>query len=129
MTIEEAIRAHLTASPYPTVLGPRWYSHKAPQTPTEPYGVIYRVSPRPIMAHTGPAGIIERAMQLSLFGKQQSVVLGAGDALRRMINGFRGTMGGLDVRAVIWQNERYMFNETSGLHQVAHDFLFSYVEE
>lgn len=131
MTIEEGIQLYLTASPYPTALQNRWYKYKAPQgSSSSPltYGVISRVSVDPIQTHEGPPDFVQRRVQLSIWGKSQSDGAENADVLRRLLNGFVGTMGTLPVRAVHWASDGYFFEDTTQQHHFFQDFWFRYSE-
>lgn len=129
MTIEQGIQTFLTGSPYPLAVENRVYSHKAPQGGPEPYIVFWRITPGPRITHTGAPGLIEWSFQFSTFGKSQSAVLAIGDALRRLLHGYSGTMGSVKVRSVIWQTSIWRFNEASGMHGFAQDFRIQFVEQ
>lgn len=132
MTVEDGIKSFLMASPYPIAVENRVFSHKAPQASgqsvAEPYLVIYRISPTPRHVHAGPVPVIERLFQFSIFGRSQSAVLECADALRRLMDGYRGPMGSYDVSGVFWSGERMLLNETSGMHQAACDYRIHYRE-
>lgn len=127
-TIEDAIKSYLGTSPFPLLVEGRVFSHKAPQNAQQPYLILYRISASPKHTHRGGVPVIERLMQFSVFGSSQSEVLGIADSLRRLIDGYSGAMGSYAVRGVFWSNERSLYNETSGLHQLAADYTIHYVE-
>lgn len=128
VTFEDGIRSFLTGSPYPLAVQGRVYSHAAPQGPTQPYIVMYRIAVTPRHVHRGAPDLLERLMQFSIFGTSQSQVLGIADALRRLLAGYSGTMGSYTVAGVFWSGERSGFNEATRMHQIAADFRIQYFE-
>lgn len=128
MTIEDAIRSYLTGSPYPLIVGARVYSHRAPERPTTPYLVFFRISPEPIHSQTGPAGMIQRTFQFSAYSTVQSESLALGDAVRRLLDGFSGTMGALYVGSVLWRGDRMLFEDDTKLFHFSVDLRFQYYE-
>jgi hypothetical protein len=128
MTIEDGLKAFLGGSPYPLAVQSRVYSHKAPQNATAPYIVIYRISATPRHGHRGGVPTLERLFQFSVFSPSQSEAIGIADALRRLLDGYSGAMGSYSVRGAFWSNERALFNEVSGLHQIAADYTIQYRE-
>lgn len=129
MTIEEGIRAYLTSSPLPLAVGMRVYSQRAPAKPTTPYIVFSRIAVSPLMTHYGAPDTIRRTIQFSVFAATQSEALGIADALRKMLDGYKGLMGSVAVRAVFWRNEQYFYEDFTNLHHVPLDFEFQYVEQ
>lgn len=128
MTIEEAIRSYLTSSPYPLTVGARVYSHRAPQTPTQPYLVFYRVSPEPIHSQSGPSQLMQRTYQFSIYSSSQAAALSIGDALRTLLNGYSGMMGDVLVSSVLWRTDRMLWEDDTKLHHNAIDMRFQYRE-
>jgi hypothetical protein len=128
MTIEEAIRSYLTGSPYPLSVGGRVYSHRAPERPTAPYLVFFRISPEPIQSQTGPAGMIRRTYQFSAYSGIQSEALALGDSVRRLLDGFHGQMGSIYVASVLWQSDRVLYEEDVKLFHFSVDLRFQYYE-
>ena len=129
MTFEDGLKAFLTGSPYPLAVQGRVYSHAAPQNPGQPYIVIYRISPTPMITHRGGTPVITYLYQFSIFGTSQAAVLGIADSLRRLLHGFSGTMGSYTVPSVIWSGERSGFNDTTRMHQIAADYRIQYLDE
>lgn len=125
MTIEAALKAFLTGSPYPLALGARVYMHKAPQNAGDPYAVVYLIATTPLSAHTGRPGARREQLQVSVFGKSHEVTRGIGMSLQTMVDGYRGPMGDLYVTA-LFAGGRMTFNEATAVHQYAVDFQFSY---
>lgn len=126
MTFEDGLKSFLRSSPYALAVETRVYSHAAPQGVSEPYLVIYRIAPTPRMSHRGAPDLMTWLYQFSIFGRSQSQVLNIADSLRRLVNGYAGTMGSYTVSSVQWAGERPGFNATTKLHQVAADYSITY---
>lgn len=126
MTFEDALHAYLKGSPLPIAsVGARWYIYRAPERPTEPYGVIHHISPDPIHSHSGPSPLIVRDYQISLFSKDQTEVIAVADAVRTLLDGFSGTMSGLTV-VMLYRTEFYGYESDTTLHHKAIRFQVQY---
>jgi hypothetical protein len=131
VTFEAALQAYLTGSPYPTALQNRWYRYKAPQgssTSPNPYGVISRVSVDPLHAHSGPPSWVRRRVQLSVWSRSHETGADVADAVRRLLDGFVGTMGDVPVRQFLWTSDGYAFDEVTSQHHFHQDFRAEYIE-
>lgn len=134
MTIEDALKTFLRAG-----LGTeRVWAHKAPQnlSPSgDPYIVIFRISPTPRHGHTGPSPTIERRYQFSTFGSSQTATSALADDLRRLLDGYQGTISDgaspestLRISSSLWAGETYGFNDTTAMHHFAVDMQIKYRE-
>jgi hypothetical protein len=121
--IEDAIAAHLGAASLP--VGTRIYRLKAPQNPTQPYIVLYRISVTPGGAHTRFT-LDDKLIQISIFGTSQTSVLATADALKDLLHNYRGDMGEIEDVTVMLRNERTAYNDVTGVHHVAVDYAFKY---
>lgn len=136
MIIDEALRKLLR-----DLLGSdRVYSHRAPQSlpsPADaPYIVLYRVSPAPAHAHTGPNPTIEQRYQVSAYGKSQTATATFADDARRLINGWSGHVSdGLSpestmyLSSILWQSGTYGYNDDTERHHFSNDFAVRYRED
>jgi hypothetical protein len=128
MTIDDGIAAFLKAG----LSTDRVYSHRAPQNlPTalaDPaYIVFYRISAGPGHTHSGPiVKGIERTYQFSVFHMSQSVALAMADRLRRLMDGFRGLMGTVNVSGCFWAGETYSYTQESSMHGMNVDMRITY---
>lgn len=128
MTIEEAIFAYLSVQPSLSEVGDRIYPLGLPQTPTYP-AITYRPASTTIpMAHDGPGDFISRRIQFDCYDPDYATVKRVSKALRRAINGFKGTMGEVQVHGVFYITEVEDFGDVAEVERVAVDFKFNYKE-
>lgn len=98
MTIEEAIRSHLTATSALTALcGTRiyfWRSFQTESSANYPYIIYTRLGGDRIVVHSPVnPGIIESMFQFDVFGKTADSVRATERQLRRALETFPGTTG------------------------------------
>lgn len=130
MTIDDGLKAFLTASPYPIpAVGPRVYLHKAPQGAIDPYIVVYLISSEPLNSQRGTSDLRRESLQFSVFSPKQATTREVGLALCRLLSGFSGTMGTVPVTCCLQTNGRMLFNEATSVHQYALDFLIHYIDQ
>lgn len=128
MTIEDGLKDFFSGSPYPLSVGARVWNSRAPQQAITPYVVFYRVGATPRHSHGGRVPKVQRRYQFSAWATSQSDAQGIADTLRRMLDGFTGSMGDVTVASVFWAGEFSSFDETAKLHQVAEDFEVTFTE-
>lgn len=133
MTIEDAIKAVLTGSPYPLAVNARVWFQQAPERPTQPYIVFHHIYTEPLHVHSGsPMSTIIRVYQFSIFGLSQSAVSAIGNALRRLLDGYKGLMGGASgvlVAACLLVSEApFMYEPDTKLHHLPMDFRVIFYE-
>lgn len=125
MTIEDALKVFLRAR-----LGiDRVYSHKAPQSPVEPYVVFYEISPTPRHTHAGPFPTLEQRYQFSVYGKSQSATADLRNQVRQHLDGYRGLMGDVYVSGAHWAGGTYGYNDATGMHHFSADMQIRYREQ
>lgn len=127
------MKAHLTGSPYPLAVNARVWFQQAPERPTQPYIVFHHISTDPLHVHSGsPMTTIIRVYQFSIFGLSQSAVSAIGNALRLLLDGYRGLMGGAGgvyVAACLIQSQGpFMYEPDTKLHHLPLDFRVIFYE-
>jgi hypothetical protein len=133
MTIEDGLQALLTmASPLPIpAVGNRVYRYKAPQgssTSPQAYIVIFEVSLDPLHSHHGPPETLSRRLQLSVWSRSQSEGVSVRDALRRLLDGYVGPAGDVQISCCLLMAGRYGFDDVTGQHHFSQDFQIYYTE-
>ena len=132
MTIEDGLQALLTASPAPIPgIGSRVYRYKAPQgssTSPQAYIVIFEVSLDALRSHHGPPDTLSRRMQISVWSRSQSEGVIIRDALRRLLDGYAGMAGEVQIDCAFLMAGRYGFDDVTGQHHFSQDFQIYYRE-
>jgi len=105
-TIEEALRSYLANRSPALSFGSRVYSHKSIERPTTPYLVFFMFDVDPIQTQIGPPSIRRRSYQFSAFSEKQSEAMTGADEVRALLDGFRGSIAGIDVRAIHMTGQR-----------------------
>lgn len=132
---EEALRYFLTTAAL--AVGSNVFSAFAQQRPTTPYLVFVQISPTPLHTHSGPPspGILQRRYQFSIFDPSQSSSISIADALRVLLDGYRGSMAvsadpsaqQFSVKACLFVSQKYLYDAESRVHHQALDFFIQFV--
>jgi hypothetical protein len=126
-TLEEGIYAHLTGqAAFSELAGDRLYPQTLPQNPTYPAVRYLVASARLPMAHDGPGDLKSDRIQFDCYGASKQQVKQLVNAVRRILNGFRGTMGGVAVHGVFFLNEVDLYGDQSEVYRTSVDFKFNY---
>lgn len=126
--LEAGVRALLDAMS-PAVVN---YGMVAPDDQRAPF-VIYQVIDRTAdqWDHLrGPAGIADRRVQISSYAEGLAEVGTLAGRIRQALNGYRGTAGGVEIRACRLVNEIPGREETTDpkLYRVDQDYLITHTE-
>jgi len=92
----------------PTVVGlieDRLWNIHAETSDNTPYIVMSRVSTTEGLLHDGPSGLEDSIFQLALYAETVAELDTLRDALNNLLNGFRGTMGTVEVGFISFDNE------------------------
>jgi len=101
-----SLAAYIMADP--TVVGiieDRLYNIHADTTENTPYVVMSRIATTEELFLDGPSGMEDSIFQLALYAETVSELDTLRDALNDRLNGFRGTMGTVEVGMVAFGNE------------------------
>lgn len=119
---EDVLRSLLIST---NLCGNRVYVMLAPQSPApqpaQPYMVLAPTGPEPKHTHDGAVALLVRNYQVSIFDDSQSIVLGVGDSLAAMLDGFHGEYSGVQFA--------YIFFELQTTHQETETRLFQTITE
>ncbi len=127
-TIEAALRSYLANQSPQLSFGSRIYSHKSIERPAQPYLVFFLIDVDPLQTQSGPPSVRRRSYQFSSFSEVQSAAIGGADEIRALLDGFIGTMAGLDVRSIQLSGQRMSPMEPdTKLFQCSLDLMIQYL--
>lgn len=118
--LEEELAAYLAAN-VPAVSS-RIYPMRLPQGVTLPAITYLKVSGVRKHSLTGPAGSASPRMQVSCWGATYGAAKNLASLVRIAIDGYRGTMGAIEVGAILLLNEMDLIDPEPGFYQVILDF-------
>ena len=124
-TLDDAIRSDLANAGL--TFGARVYFHKSPERPTEPYVTFQLIDVDPLETQQGPPTLRRRLYQFSAFSQYQSAALAAVDEVRARYDGYRGTLAGVDVRAMLLIGQRMFYEDDTKLFNAQVDLRIQYV--
>ena len=132
MLIEQGLMTYILAQSAITALvGQRVYFVQAPQDVTKPYIVVTKISGVREHSHDGSNHLARPRFQLSAFSTTYANAKSIASALQTALQGYKGTMGGtggVAVGAVFYEDETDLYEENTGLYQVALDFFITHGE-
>lgn len=108
------------------LVGDRFSPIELPQGPTYPAVGYYQPSAvryRNIMS--GPSGRVVVRQSLQIFAKSYSELVSVREALRRRLDGFRGTMGSSVIGRTVLENEIEINEPNTTVYSVTQDYLIS----
>lgn len=109
-TIEEALRTVLIGNVGVSALvGTRVYPVVAPQGASLPAVVYQRISANRQHHLQGPSGLTQVRMQFTAIATTYSAMKALANALRQALDGYRNTVSGVFVQAVLSAGEREQF--------------------
>ena len=125
--LEEGIAAFLIAdATIGAVVDNRIYPLMIPQGAILPCLTYQRISTPRIVTHqsSGATGdLTNPRFQFDAWGVTQKEVKAISDALRAVLHGKRGAMGGVTIRAAIAENEEPEFDPDSELYRSRSDYI------
>lgn len=128
-TIEEALRTLVTTSAAFVQLGGLgWYPNLVPQNAKLPAVAYQVISTHPAHSHSGPVGLIKRNFQFTIDARSYAEVKKMSCTLRQVLDGYRGTVDGVVIGAILWQNENDGYFDESEITTVRQDYMIEYQE-
>ena len=127
MIIEQAVHDALVADA--TVLGlvsTRIYYIKAPQSVTNPYIAIQKISAPRLHTHSGSSGLVNSRFQLTIFATTYKGCKDIAVAIQAVLDNFVGTLAtlGMYVGNCLYDNETDLpFDDDLKLYGLAVDYL------
>lgn len=132
LTIEEALKAHLTANAgLVALIASRVYPVQLPQNPTLPAMVYNRISGERVQHMEGSSGLASPRFQFDSFGRTYAEAKGVSEALRLAVEGFSGTMGGVngpDVNSCLLQSDQDGYEDDLHVYWVSVDYIIWHTE-
>jgi hypothetical protein len=127
MFIETALTTYLLAQTSITALvSTRIYPAMAKQTVTKPYIIISRIDDPGTHTHDGPVAVGRARVQISAFAATWGSAQQIADAVEAVLDGLTGVIGGaggITVNPIFYDDQVYIYEEETGLHHVAQDYI------
>lgn len=129
MTLESELRTFTIAdAAVAAQVGARMHSMKLPQTPTLPAIVFQRIDTRREGELAGPDQLPRPRMQLRCWAASPSLAGSLAGAVRRRLDGYRGTWGSLVIGSCMCIDERDMDDPETGHSSVVQDYWIQFQE-
>jgi hypothetical protein len=129
VTIEEALVHKLTTtSTITTLIGTRIYPLVFPAGATMPCLVYQRISTPRIHTHEGASGLAQPRFQLTCWSATYGGAKALANAVREALDGFKGSIQGVQVGATFIQNELDQREADTKLYSVIQDYTISHQE-
>ena len=126
MVIEECLVSIITGGI--AALGTRVYPIRIPQNPTYPALAYQRISTPRIMSHSGASKLAKPRIQLTLWATSYSSLKTLSEALRALLVGYRGTVGGVSIQALFFDSERDEYDTETQIFQRFIDLIIHHSE-
>jgi hypothetical protein len=111
--------------------GSRVYPVNLPQKPTLPAISFHDISSVWVRDLSGPPTKVRRRIQIDAWANTHLEAQQLGDAIRRALNGFDGSMSGTHMGSV-WADNRFADSApeggVAGIYRVSQDFIFAATE-
>lgn len=129
MEIEQGIDSYLSGLAAVTnLIGDRLYPVNLPQNPTYPALTYTQISEISIVAHDGAGDLMMCRFQFDCFALSYAGVKALARALRRALDGFKGTMGEVTVPAVLFITALDAFEDPPKVFRIPADFTIQWKE-
>jgi len=134
MRIEEALCTYLVANnDIATAVGTRVYSFHSPQKAVLPFITYRRISTERLLTHDQTEqGLASPRFQFDIRAKTFASGLDTVEALRKALQGYKGTMGGVGgvgVGAALPALEQHDDEPDSDNYRITVDYIISHQEE
>ena len=121
-TIEKAIRSILVNNSTVKAITTRCYPGKIPQDPTYPLIVYYKVTGMRDHHLQGPSGLAHPRFQVEAWATTYDAAKTLANAIRTALDGYSGTVGTVDIRSILIESERDVYEDAVSCHRVIMDF-------
>lgn len=126
-SIDESLVSILTTSPAVTAIcGQRIYPLTARQTAVKPLVIYQRISSMRSRSHDGPSGLARQRFQFRCVGNGFAEARGLADAVRGALDGYQGTVAGVRIDAVLFENEMDMDDVALDAEATAYSVLMDF---
>lgn len=128
-TLEAELRTYtLAGATVAGLVGTRMHARMLPQTPTLPAVVYQRIDTRRQHDLAGPDGLPRARMQVTCWGETPAVAYSVADAVRKRLDGVKGTWGTVAIGACLCVGERDLDDSEANRSGVALDFMIQFQE-
>ena len=129
-TLMEGMVVHLMGDTGVTgIIGTRLYPMVVPQDAELPAAAYQQLSGPREHSHSGASGLVRARVQFTCMGASYNAAKDVAEALRLSLDGFKGSMGNVDVQAVFLDNEVDGYASTFEAAVTRVDFVVWYGEE
>ena len=129
MSIASDLRTFLLAdATLGGLIGTRLYPLKLPQDPTVPAMTFQWISGQRAHAADGAVGLASPRVQFDCWAETYLEVESVFEALRKRLDGFRGTAGASRVQGAFFETERDDYEDEARLYRRSADFFIWHEE-
>ncbi|MBL4702090.1 MAG: DUF3168 domain-containing protein [Phycisphaeraceae bacterium] len=123
MILEEGIFSHLSGNAAVSALvASRIHPVTLPQSVTFPALSYRRISGQRVNHLAGSSGLQHPRIQMSAWSKTYSQAKNITENVRLSLEGFRGTMGTIQVDGVVFLGDHDLYEDETELYHIASDF-------
>lgn len=108
--------------------GERIYPVVLPQGVTDPSIVYNRISAIGDHHMQGASGLTRTRMQVDAYATTHDAAASLADAIKEVLDGYRGLMGSVTVQGVFFDTEREDYQDDVKLYRVSRDYFIWYEE-
>ena len=127
--IEEALVSKVTNDAgVSALIANRFYPVKLPQKVTLPAMTCRRISGSRVHSLNGSSGLASPRFQFSAWAKKYTEAKDIAEKLRLAIQGFRGTVLGVRIDAILFESDQDFYEDDLEIHQVASDYIIWHAE-
>lgn len=128
-TIADALYTLLTSDDdVEAIVGLKVYPNRAGENAEAPFIVFQRISGERVHSLSGPSGLARPRYQIDAYAAAYEDAVALGDAVRAAIDGYRETVGDLQIQGVLSESDQDIFDEEAGLHRVSADYFIWHAE-
>lgn len=129
-TVEEALVTYLKANTtLASKIGDRIYSQHVPQSSILPCVVYQRISSNRVLTHDqSSSGLVQAVYQFDVYSTTYLNALEVADALRGALQGYKGTLSGINVLAILPKNEIHSEEREIGITRIMIEYNVDYQE-
>lgn len=129
MSVEAGLYSILSSSTTLSVLvSDRIFPKTRRNCNTFPALVYHRISTNPVSSHDAAEGLARIRFQIDCIGSSFASAIEVAAAVRGVLSGYRGYVGGGWLSA-LRENERDSFENETGLHVVQQDYFIYFQED
>jgi len=121
-TIATALRTYVLADAAVAALTTRMYPVVLPQDPAMPAITYQYISGASVVSHDGPTGLENPTFQIDCWGSSYSQMDALFQAVRKRLNGAKGTFSTLEVQGIFLVRKRDLYDNDAKLHRRTSDW-------